>query len=343
MPGQTTGGPEAAELQRLLAPPIQAALLAAQQAHAAASNLLLVLVLPPHAEAACGLDVRVLAHALAGPPDASPATAVVLGGPRTVPVGKVSGCWEARGHAPDSLACHIWLTHTVAGHRPARAHLPPRPHPSLNTPQDSGWVAERRPLEALRPPGAGEVLLCSQHGRLLEGLVTNLFVVAPASLGSAAGSGGASGTSGDGEHGGQASTAVGGASAATFDPSALVVYTAGMADGVVWGTARARVLQACRRLGLAVREEAPDPRLRASWSEAFLTNSLRLVQPLACIACGAANVWGLPPWELRLPQAPGPVTVAVRAALEALQACVCAAELGAYSPPPGLAGAEPTA
>ena len=304
---------------------------------------MLVLVLPPDAEATCGLVVRALAHPLAGPPDTSPGTAAVLGGPRGVPVGKVGG-WEHAGHgvqAKSLLACLPCAL--LPGIAEPPIHLAPL---QLSARQDSGWVGERRPLEALRPPGTADVLLCSREGRLLEGLVTNLFVVAAAPAGggdapSGANTiGGTSGISSGGEQrqaDGANSTSSNTTSAAGFDPAALVVYTAGMGDGVVWGTARARVLQACRRLGLTVREEPPDPRARATWREAFLTNSLRLVQPLACIACDPANVWGLPPWQLRLPQAPGPVAAAVRAALDALQPAVRAADLGLYAPPADLA------
>lgn len=168
-------------------------------------------------------------------------------------------------------------------------------------------MAERRPLDQQKPAGAAEVLLCTQDGRLLEGLVTNLFVV----------------TAGDSSGGDSGCDSSGSGS------PAVTVWTAGMGDGVVWGTARERVLQACRRLGLAVREEAPGIAGRAAWREAFLTNSLRLVQPLSSIACGAGNVWGHEPWGLALPAAPGPTTAAVRAALLELLPAVDAASLAA--------------
>lgn len=43
--------------------------------------------------------------------------------------------------------------------------------------QDSSWAHERRPLEASKPPGVGEVLLSHDGEALLEGLLTNFFVV----------------------------------------------------------------------------------------------------------------------------------------------------------------------
>lgn len=166
--------------------------------------------------------------------------------------------------------------------------------------QDSGWVAERQPLERQKPGGTADVLLCTQDGRLLEGLVTNLFVVVADEGGARSGR-----QHGDSQHGGGM-------------PSGITVWTASMGDGVVWGTARARVLQACRQLGVAVREEAPSMAGRAAWTEAFLTNSLRIAQPLARITCPDGNVWGHTAWQLNLPQAPGPVTAALQAALPGL-------------------------
>ena len=51
---------------------------------------------------------------------------------------------------------------------------PPRHVPKA---KQASWVAQRQYLEDAKPAGVGEVLLCSEDGRLLEGLVTNLFVV----------------------------------------------------------------------------------------------------------------------------------------------------------------------
>ncbi len=38
-------------------------------------------------------------------------------------------------------------------------------------------MLDRAPYEMLKPPGAAEVVLCTACGSLLEGLVTNVFVV----------------------------------------------------------------------------------------------------------------------------------------------------------------------
>lgn len=225
------GRPESAVLQQLLGPPIREAL---AQESVVDEDLMLMIVMVPEPAQPCGLDVRVLAYpsGLAGSNSAG--EAVILGGPRKIPVGK-----------------------------------------------DSGWVAERQSLEQQKGE-AVEVLLSAQDGRVLEGLVTNLFVV------------------------------TGGSGSSDGPP---VVWTAGMQDGVVWGTVRAAVLEACSQLGIEVREEAPSMDGRHVWREAFVTNGLRLVQPLRTISCGAGNVWGHPPWTLDLPHVPGPVTTALSAAV----------------------------
>lgn len=180
-------------------------------------------------------------------------------------------------------------------------------------------MADRQPLEQLRAEAGAassdEVLLCTAEGRLLEGLVTNFFVVTYdwAARDSAPGRA----ASGEGDAVGSAAAPWdGGCSGpASRVPTGVTVWTASVRDGVVWGTVRARVLQACRTLGYAVREEAPSMHSRHTWREAFITNALRLVQPLHTVSCGEANVWGLPAWDLRLRAAPGPVTAAIAAAV----------------------------
>ena len=121
--------------------------------------------------------------------------------------------------------------------------------------KDTAWVAQRRRLEDARPEGSGEVLLCTREGALLEGLVTNLFVVCS---------------------GGE-------------EADAAVVVTAGMADGVVWGTMRQRVLQACEALGLVVEQRAALPAERSSWREAFIT-SRRVLLPLPLLHRGRGHL-----------------------------------------------------
>ncbi|GAB4821896.1 hypothetical protein N2152v2_008942 [Parachlorella kessleri] len=106
---------------------------------------------------------------------------------------------------------------------------------SIAEAKDSAWVAARVPFEKAKPEGVAEVVLCSPQGQVLEGLVTNFFVVAD-----------------DGRGG-------------------CVVLTA-PSDGIVWGTMRQQVLHACKTLGVPAREESPDVATREAWREAFLTS-----------------------------------------------------------------------
>lgn len=87
---QSTQAPEPQALQQLLGAPVREALAAAELAHAAAQHLMLIIVLPPADDNPCGLGIRALAQPCS-PPGSSPCAAVVLGGPRSVPEGKVSG------------------------------------------------------------------------------------------------------------------------------------------------------------------------------------------------------------------------------------------------------------
>ena len=129
---------------------------------------------------------------------------------------------------------------------------PPRPRPDA---KDSAWVATRAPLEARLPACAADGLLADGRGRLLEGLVTNVFVV-----------------TGEG-----------------------VLQTAAAGDGVLDGVTRRAVLAAAARLSIPVDLAPPDPTARSSWSEAFLTSAVAGVRPLArlegpgwCVDFGAA-------------------------------------------------------
>lgn len=151
--------------------------------------------------------------------------------------------------------------------------------------KDSGWVRQREYLEGMRPIGATEILLCHPTGHLLEGLVTNFYVII-----------------------------------AKKEPDAngIVLQTAGIGDGVVWGITRWRVLEACSELGIRVEEAAPDPAMREQWTECFLTNSLRGIEPLSRIVCDSKNVWGLAPWETRMQGGhPGRWTSAIKAKVDA--------------------------
>jgi branched-subunit amino acid aminotransferase/4-amino-4-deoxychorismate lyase len=105
--------------------------------------------------------------------------------------------------------------------------------------KDIGWVSERRYLQDIASQEFGEILLCKENGELLEGLVTNFFVVRKE----------------------------------TRDTKEItVVQTAPVSAGVVWGTARKHVLEICSDLCIQVDESCPVPSDRDKWTEAFVTN-----------------------------------------------------------------------
>lgn len=114
--------------------------------------------------------------------------------------------------------------------------------------KDSAWVKQRHYLEKMRPESNTEIVLCTQDGRLLEGLVTNLYVIQKI------------------QHVHKSS------SSSPCGSEDYAVYTAQVEEGVVWGTMRKMVLFVCERIGLTVKEEAPKMSERHMWEEAFLSN-----------------------------------------------------------------------
>eukprot|EP00899_Mesostigma_viride_P020909 jgi/Mesvir1/2881/Mv13958-RA.1 len=156
---------------------------------------------------------------------------------------------------------------------------PGRQRPSI---KDSQWARERGWLTAAKQPlqpAVSEVVL-SRDGdgeHLLEGLVTNLFIVARDQEGR------------------------------------TQVQTASLDDGVLPGVVRAQVLEVCNRLGFLIVECAPSRSESGYWREAFLTGSGSMVKPVSAIHWLAASCsesgGGFPIQKtVRLPEACGPVT-----------------------------------
>ena len=109
----------------------------------------------------------------------------------------------------------------------------------------SDWVLERRAVEERRPHTCGETVLSDAKGKVGEGCLTNLFVV----------------------------------------HADRYVQTAPCDGSLLDGTMRQLVLQACRDIGIEVREERPDAAGAAAsrkvvWLEAFLTSAGRVAQPI---------------------------------------------------------------
>ena len=68
---------------------------------------------------------------------------------------------------------------------------------------------------------------------------------------------------------------------------------------MAWGTVRWRVKQAADKLGIKFIEQAPSMHDRDTWQEAFLSNSLRGIEPLGEIKCDERNVFGHESFEVK--------------------------------------------
>ncbi|KAF5198329.1 D-aminoacid aminotransferase-like plp-dependent enzymes superfamily protein [Thalictrum thalictroides] len=133
----------------------------------------------------------------------------------------------------------------------------------------SQWVRIRKNLEKLRPPLATELLLSDDGDQILEGSVTNFFVVCLKD---------SSDTLKE-RH---------------FDLKCECPYevqTAPLADGVLPGIIRQLVIEVCFSRDIPFREVAPQWSKRDLWQEAFITSSLRLVQHVETIRVPSS-------WEL---------------------------------------------
>ncbi|XP_068668256.1 uncharacterized protein [Aristolochia californica] len=110
----------------------------------------------------------------------------------------------------------------------------------------SEWVRRRKYLEKLRPPWATELLLSNDGDQILEGSVTNFFVVC------------------------RGREYVG-----TPDDSSsgypFEVQTAPLRDGILPGVIRQLIIEVCSRKGIPFREVAPSWSDRSRWQEAFIS------------------------------------------------------------------------
>ncbi|KAK9124365.1 hypothetical protein Sjap_013967 [Stephania japonica] len=117
------------------------------------------------------------------------------------------------------------------------------------------WVWQRKKFDGLKPPMVNEILLTNDGDRILEGGVTNFFVVSRMDD-----------SSSNREKG------------FTYE-----VQTASINEGVLPGIVRQLIIEVCLAMGIPVREVAPSWSKRELWEEAFTTNGLRLVQHVESI------------------------------------------------------------
>ncbi|XP_065872499.1 uncharacterized protein [Euphorbia lathyris] len=122
----------------------------------------------------------------------------------------------------------------------------------------SEWVRLRKHLENFRPPSVTELLLSDDGDHILEGCLTNFFVVCHKDSNE---------VEVEGEY------FLDGKSTCAYK-----VQTAPVRAGVLPGIIRQVVIEVCLSNGIPVQEVAPSWSKREIWQEAFITNSLRLVQ-----------------------------------------------------------------
>ncbi|KAH6801574.1 D-aminoacid aminotransferase-like PLP-dependent enzymes superfamily protein [Perilla frutescens var. frutescens] len=153
------------------------------------------------------------------------------------------------------------------------------------------WVRLRKRLEKLRPPSATELLLSNDGERILEGCLTNFFVVSLKEKNE---------------------------DTSNVEPQnfrGIEVQTAPLSDGVLPGVIRQVIRDICLEIGIPFREVAPSWSKRELWTEAFITNSLRVLQHVETIQAPDAwksiesNNWQEIAWaEKRFRDGPGMIT-----------------------------------
>nr|XP_043617588.1 uncharacterized protein LOC122589365 isoform X2 [Erigeron canadensis] len=118
----------------------------------------------------------------------------------------------------------------------------------------SDWVRIRKPLEKLRPPSATELLLSSDGDQILEGCLTNFFVLCH--------------KDNIEEDRGSAERKL----LISKSGHSVELQTAPISDGVLPGVVRQVVIEVCLEIGIPVREVAPSWSKRYLWEEAFVTS-----------------------------------------------------------------------
>ncbi|CAD6258869.1 unnamed protein product [Miscanthus lutarioriparius] len=144
------------------------------------------------------------------------------------------------------------------------------------------WARIRKSMEKMRPPGVTELLLTNDGDHILEGAVTNFFVVCQQE---------------ERERNGQFSNQT---MAAKFE-----VQTAPLSDGVLPGIIRQIVIEVCHDIGIPVREMSPSWSNNEIWKEAFVTSSLRLIQHVESVQLPLfwediqSKTWSDVPWAVK--------------------------------------------
>ncbi|KAG0463718.1 hypothetical protein HPP92_019787 [Vanilla planifolia] len=159
----------------------------------------------------------------------------------------------------------------------------------------SQWARIRKDLEKMRPPLVTELLLSNDGDRILEGSVTNFFVVRTVD-----------------------NDETDNSSCFQDKANCFEVQTAPLSDGVLPGIVRQLVIEVCSNMGFPLKEIAPSWSDHEFWEEAFITNGLRLLQhvelvqaPTACIDFHLKS-WNEVSWTVKKFEGVGTVTTLIQ-------------------------------
>ncbi|EES15494.3 hypothetical protein BDA96_08G001800 [Sorghum bicolor] len=159
----------------------------------------------------------------------------------------------------------------------------------------ASWARIRKSMEKMRPPGVTELLLTNDGDHILEGAVTNFFVVCQQE---------------EHERNEQFSNQ-------TMDIK-FEVQTAPLSDGVLPGIIRQIVIEVCHDIGIPVREMSPSWSNNELWKEAFVTSSLRFIQHVESVQVPLfwediqSKTWSDVPWAVKKFQGAGCITTQIQ-------------------------------
>uniref|UniRef100_A0A0E0JY12 Uncharacterized protein n=1 Tax=Oryza punctata TaxID=4537 RepID=A0A0E0JY12_ORYPU len=145
------------------------------------------------------------------------------------------------------------------------------------------WARMRKSMEKMRPPGVTELLLTNDGDHILEGSITNFFVVCLR----------------EEEHPLNEPLSV------EMMANEFEVQTAPLGDGILPGIMRQIVMEVCHDIGIPFREVSPSWSKRKLWEEAFVTSSLRLIQHVETVQAPIlwenieSKTWADVSWEVK--------------------------------------------
>uniref|UniRef100_A0A0E0DY80 Uncharacterized protein n=1 Tax=Oryza meridionalis TaxID=40149 RepID=A0A0E0DY80_9ORYZ len=149
--------------------------------------------------------------------------------------------------------------------------------------RDAAAAKMRKSMEKMRPPGVTELLLTNDGDHILEGSITNFFVICRR----------------EEEHPLNKPLSV------EMTANEFEVQTAPLGDGILPGIMRQIVIEVCHDIGIPFREVSPSWSKRKLWEEAFVTSSLRLIQHVETIQAPIlwenieSKTWADVSWEVK--------------------------------------------